>query len=137
MIESMEYLGLNRVEVSELVEPLESGVVQGGDGQGREVQEIGVRGVSFREDQVLEGDGAVGLAADPPVRERPDVVLRREWVEDRDREHHLLGLVVLDLAKTKGISGGMSFQGRLCFFSFQKRRWKKIFLMGCSLKEIF
>ena len=48
----------------------------------------------FRKDEVLEGDGAVGLAADPPIRDRPDVVLRRQRLEDRDGEDDLLRLLL-------------------------------------------
>lgn len=53
-----------------------------------------MRRVPFRKDEVLEGDGAIRLAADPPVRDGPDVVLRRQRLEDRDGEDDLLRLLL-------------------------------------------
>jgi hypothetical protein len=61
------------------------------------IEQIGVRRMSFRQDEVLERDGTVGLTSDPPVRDRPDVVLRRQGFEDRDGEDDLLRLTLHDL----------------------------------------
>ena len=64
---------LDGIEVGELVEPLEVWVVEGGDGEGSEVEEVGVGRVALGEDEVLEGDGAVRLAPHPPVRNGSEV----------------------------------------------------------------
>ena len=58
--------------MGELVEPLVVRVVECRDGERAEVEEVCVRRVSLREDEVLEGDGAVRLASHPPVGHRPD-----------------------------------------------------------------
>ena len=63
MVERVEDLRLYGVEVVEPEERLEPGVVQGGDGQGLEVEERRVRRVALGEDQVLERDGAIRLTA--------------------------------------------------------------------------
>ena len=61
------------------------------------IEQIRVRRMSFRQDEMLEGDCAVGLAADPPVRDRPDVILRRQRLEDRNGEDDLLSLTLDNL----------------------------------------
>ena len=55
VVEGVEHLGLHGVEVGEGVEPLVARVLEGGEGQGVQVQQLGVRGVELGEDQVLEG----------------------------------------------------------------------------------
>ena len=65
-------MNLDGIEVRELVEPLVVGVVECGDGERLEVEEVCVRRVALREDEVLEGDGAVRLAPHPPVGHRPE-----------------------------------------------------------------
>jgi hypothetical protein len=61
------------------------------------IEQIGVRRMSFRQDEMLERDGTICLTSDPPVRNRPDVVLRRQRLEDRDGEDDLLRLTLHDL----------------------------------------
>lgn len=57
----MEQLGLDGIEVAELEEELKLGLIQSGDRQGLEVQELCVRRMPLREDQVLERYGAAAL----------------------------------------------------------------------------
>ena len=59
--------------MGELVEPLVARVVECRDGERAEVEEVRVRRVSLREDEVLEGDGAVRLAPHPAVGNGPEV----------------------------------------------------------------
>ena len=52
-----------------------------------------MRGMPVRQDQVLERDGAHGLRGQPAVAHGVHVVLRRQRLEDRDREDEALLLV--------------------------------------------
>ena len=64
----MKQLCLDGVEVGELVEHLEAGVVQGCHWQRLKVQQVSVGRVALGQDQVLERQGAVSLATDPPEK---------------------------------------------------------------------
>ena len=101
VVKGMEDLSLDGIKMRKLVDPLESRVVQGCDWQRREIQEIRVRRMSLRQNQVLEGDGAVGLAADPTIRQGADVVLGWQRIKNRNGEHHILGFVISDLKNEK------------------------------------
>ena len=56
MIESVEYLTLNRVKVLKAKQLLVGRVLEGRDRKWLEVKELGVRWVELWQDQVLEGD---------------------------------------------------------------------------------
>ena len=57
MIESVEDLGLHRVKVRELVELLIARIAEGSDWKRMEVQQLGVRRMDLRKNEVFEGDG--------------------------------------------------------------------------------
>lgn len=65
------HLGLNGVEVGEVVHGLVGGVLEGRHWQGVEVKELCVRGVSLWEDEVLEGESHKGLCSHPIIANRP------------------------------------------------------------------
>ena len=84
--EGVEGLRLDRVEVRE-GRGVEGGVgPERRDGERLEVEQLGVRRVLLREDQVAERDGEGGLGAEPALRHDADEVLRRQRVVDRDGE---------------------------------------------------
>ena len=57
VVQSMEYLSLDRIEVLESEQLLVGGVLEGGDRKWLEVEQFGVRWVELRQNKVLEGDG--------------------------------------------------------------------------------
>ena len=57
MIQGVEHLALDRVEVLKPKQLLVGGVLEGGDRKWLEVEQLGVRWVELRKDQVLEGNG--------------------------------------------------------------------------------
>lgn len=92
MVERVENLSLNGVKILEGKQLLVAGVLERGDREGVEVQQLRVRGVELRENEVLERDGDDGLRSEPAVGGDADVVLGREGLEDGDGEDELLGL---------------------------------------------
>ena len=79
MIQSVKDLSLDGIEVGELIKHLEACVVQGSDWQRLQVQQIGVRWMPLGQDQMLERQGAVRLAADPPVIKKPSKLKMLEF----------------------------------------------------------
>mmetsp|Transcript_70197 Transcript_70197/g.198108 ORF Transcript_70197/g.198108 Transcript_70197/m.198108 type:complete len:1103 (-) Transcript_70197:287-3595(-) len=88
-VEGAEGLRLDRVEDFEslrCVQLLGVGVPQRREGERLEVEQLGVRWVPLRQDEVPEGHRQQGLRIDPAVGYHPDEVLRRQGLRDRDRE---------------------------------------------------
>ena len=74
------------------------GVTEGGDWEWLEVEELGGGRELLREDEVAERDGELCLRRQPLVRHDSDEVLRRERLEDRDKEaDHVFVLRVFGL----------------------------------------
>jgi hypothetical protein len=68
-------------------------LLERGDRQRLQVQQLGVRRVLLRQDEVAEGDGQQHLRAEPAVGDDADEVLGRERLVDRDGEvEHVLVL---------------------------------------------
>ena len=86
----VEDLGLYGVEVAKGEQTLILGVLQGSCGERLKVEEVGVRGVDFRKDEVFESDWSDILCAQPAIGDCPHVVLRREVLQNGDGEHQLL-----------------------------------------------
>ncbi len=68
VIESVEDLGLNGIEVLEVVQRFKLGVFQCRNWQWLEVQQSCVGWMALRKNQVLEGKSAVCLTSKPPER---------------------------------------------------------------------
>ena len=57
-----------------------------------QIKEISVRRMSFRQNEMLERNWAVGLTADPPIWNCPDVVLTWQRFKDWNCENNFLSL---------------------------------------------
>ena len=93
----MEHLTLDRVKVLKPKQLLVGRVLEGGDRKWLEVEQLGVRWVEFRQYQVLEGNSDNRLRPQPTIGGHTDVVLRREGLEDGDREYKVLPFFLLHL----------------------------------------
>jgi hypothetical protein len=80
-----------------LVQLLELGLPQGGDGQGLQVQQLRGGGVLLGEDEVAERDREDGLRLQPAVGDDLDEVLGGERLKDGHREADLVLLLDLGL----------------------------------------
>ena len=91
VVHGVEDLCLDWVEVVKLVHRLVLCRFEAGEWEGLEIEEVRVRWVELRENQVLESYGSNRLRPQPAVRNSPHIVLRRQGLEDGYREHKLLG----------------------------------------------
>mmetsp|Transcript_81372 Transcript_81372/g.244012 ORF Transcript_81372/g.244012 Transcript_81372/m.244012 type:complete len:945 (-) Transcript_81372:82-2916(-) len=99
VVDGVEDLGLHRVEVREAEDGLPLGPLQRREGQRPQVEQLGVRGRGVGEDELGQRQGHGGLAAEPPIGDRPHKVLRRQRLEERDGEGDGLRLVPLELVQ--------------------------------------
>ena len=90
VVQHVEELRLDRVEVLEWVQLLQLRVVQRRHRQRLQVEQVRVRRVPVGQDQVLERDRVRQFGGQPPVADDAHVVLRRQRLEDWNREHHHL-----------------------------------------------
>ena len=91
VVHGVEDLRLDWVEVVKLVHRLVLCRFEAGEWEGLEIEEVRVRWMELREDQVLESYGSNRLRPQPAVRNSPHIVLRRQGFEDWYCEHKLLG----------------------------------------------
>lgn len=92
VVQRVKDLSLDGVEVLELVELLQPAVLEHRRRERRQVEQGGVRRVTLRQDEVLEREWLVYLAAQPAVRDGAHVVLGGQRLEDGDGEDQLLRL---------------------------------------------
>eukprot|EP00959_Pyramimonas_sp_CCMP1952_P372531 7801406-Pyramimonas_sp.AAC.1 len=62
------------------------GLVQRLQGEGVQIEQLGVGGMALGEDEIVEGEGQEGLRAHPGVGHAPHVVLGGEGLEDGNGE---------------------------------------------------
>ena len=86
----VEDLSLYGVEVVKGEQTLILGVLQGSCGERLKVEEVGVRWVDLREDEVFEGDWSNILCTKPAIGDCPHIVLRREVLQNGDGEYQFL-----------------------------------------------
>ncbi|KAG5462685.1 MAG: LOW QUALITY PROTEIN: hypothetical protein BJ554DRAFT_4068 [Olpidium bornovanus] len=100
-----ENLRLDRVERVDpaSVHALKLLVAQRGDRQRLQIEDLGVRGILFRKNEVLERDRQPRFGSHPPVANNADKIIRRNGIEHGHREGDRVLLFGVTLLEDKNV----------------------------------